>query len=253
MRLSLLLWSALAVIPATAHAQPVEASLAEARATPVLTLQISEQVTRLPDVVRFQVGVSEEADTARAALNGASERLDRLVAALEALDVERDDITVSNISLGQRYDYNGRTPTFLGYTGSASVSFETGMDVEVAPLLDRLGELEISQISGPQFDLANRLPLRAEARRRALERADAEAAQYARLRGYRTARMVSMSEGYSYYSAPIAVTAVSSSGGAVPPPPPPPPPMMERGGGNALLGAEIGEQVTIQIAYTLEN
>ncbi|MEN3973379.1 SIMPL domain-containing protein [Sphingomicrobium sp. XHP0235] len=252
MRLSLLLCSAFIVVPTTAHAQPVEASLAEARATPVLTLQISEQVTRLPDVVRFQVGVSEEADTARAALNGASERLDRLVAALEAIDVERDDITVSNISLGQRYDYNGRTPTFLGYTGSASVSFETGMDVEVAPLLDRLGELEISQISGPQFDLANRLPLRAEARRRALERADAEAAQYARLRGYRTARMVSMSEGYSYNSSPIVVTGsrISAPGA---PPPPPPPPMAERGGGNALLGAEIGEQVTIQVAYTLEN
>lgn len=230
----------------------VEASLSEARQTPVLTLQVSEQVTREPDIVRFNVGISEDTDTAREALNAATRRIDQLVGTLEDAGIERDDITTSNISLGRRYDYNNRRPEFLGYTGSANLSFETTLDADIPGLLDRLGEAEVTSVNGPSFDLEDRLSLRAEARKRALARADAEAREYAQLRGFKTARMISLEEGRSFNSSPSFNTAATISMPGAPPPPPPPPPVMERGGG-PLLGAEIGEQVTVRAVYTLEN
>ncbi|WP_265571037.1 SIMPL domain-containing protein [Sphingomicrobium nitratireducens] len=244
----------LAVLAALAVSSPafaqVEASLAEARETPVLTLQVSEEVTREPDIVRFQVGISEEKSTAREALNAATQRLSELVATLEAAGIEKDDLTTSNISLGQRYDYGGRRPVFVGYTGSASMSFETTLDADIPALLDRLGEANVSSVNGPSFDLEDRLSLRAVARKRALERADAEAAEYAQLRGFARARLVSIEEGQSFHSGEaIIVTGSRVMNGA---PPPPPPPVPERGGG-ALLGAEIGEQVTVRVLYTLER
>ena len=230
----------------------VEASLSEARQTPVLTLQVSEEVTREPDIVRFNVGISEETDTAREALNAATSRIDVLVSTLEEAGIDRDDIITSNISLGRRYDYNNRRPEFLGYTGSANLSFETTLDADIPGLLDRLGEAEVTSVNGPSFDLEDRLSLRSQARQRALTRADAEAAEYARLRGYARARLVSIEEGQSFYSSPIVVTGTRSMNAGAPPPPPPPPPVMERGEG-PLLGAEIGEQVTVRVVYALEN
>lgn len=246
----------LAILAAFTLASPafaqVEASLTEARATPVLTLQVSEEVTREPDIVRFSLGLNEETTTAREALNAATRRIDELVAVLEAAGIDRDDITTSNISLNRRYDYSGREPRFLGYSGSASMSFETTMDADIPVLLDKLGEAEVSSVNGPSFDLEDRLSLRAQARKRALARADVEAGEYARLRGFARARLVSLEEGQSFYSSPTIVVTGTRTMNVSAPPPPPPPPMPERGGGT-LLGAEIGEQVTIRVQYTLEN
>ena len=246
-----LAFAAALLVSTPAFAQ-VEASLSEARVTPVLTLQVSEEVTREPDIVRFSYGFSEETDTAREALNAATRRIDELVAALEAAGIDRDDITTSNISLNRRYDYSGRQPRFLGYSGSANMSFETTMDADIPALLDRLGEAEVSSVNGPSFDLEDRLSLRALARERALARADAEANDYARLRGYARARLVSLEEGQSFYSSPTIVVTGTRTMNVSAPPPPPPPPAPERGG-STLLGAEIGEQVTIRVQYTLEN
>lgn len=240
---------------ALALAQPanaqVQADLGEARATPVLALTIAEEVTRMPDIVRFSIGISEERQTAREAVNAATRQIERVADVLVAAGIDRNDITTGNISLNQRYEYDERQPRFVGFVGGASLTFDTDLEANIAAILDVLAAADVKQINGPMFDLEDRLPLRAEARRRALERADREASEYARLRGFARARLVGINASPSHVSNPIVVTGqrLRTMDVSAPPPPPPSP---ERGGG-PLLGAEISEQVTLQLVYTLEN
>ena len=104
------------------------------------------------------------------------------------------------------------------------------------------------KIYGPNFGISDPLPLRKEARRRAMARGEAEAMEYAANAGFTRVRLLSVEEGVSYRSADIVVTGSRVGNASAPPPPPPPQP--ERGG---VEPGQIETGVQLTLIYRMER
>jgi uncharacterized protein YggE len=251
MRLTLA--SALLFLVASPVAAQQGASLSELAATPVVTVRIGENLRSPPDEATINVGVEERAPTATAALAGAKTKVEKLVERVRATGIPAKDIQTQGVNLNADYVYetvNGRgTQRFNGYIASNNVQVKTKAIDRLSSLLDQLTAAGANQVSGPYFSIADPLPLRKEARKRAMVRGEAEAMEYAVNAGFRRVSLLSVEEGVSYRSTDAVVVTGSRLGG--PPPPPPPPAAPERGGGIEPGQIETGVQLTL--VYRMEH
>lgn len=237
--------------PAAAQVQPF-GSLDQLAATPVVTVQISEQLRSPPDQATLTVATQAKARTASGALALSKDKTEKLVAAIRAAGIAAKDIQTEGVNLNADYQYetiNGRgTQHMVGYVASNSVRIKTRQIDRLTGLLDALGAAGADQIYGPTFDIADPAPLRAQARQRAMARGAAEASEYARNAGFSRVELLSVQEGVSYRSADF-ITVTGSRMQAVPPPPPPPPPAVgERG---AISPGQIETGVTLTLQYRM--
>ena len=229
------------------------ASIEEMARTPVITLRISESLRTPPDQASLSISTESKAPTAAAALEINKTKTERLIAAIRAAGVAEKDIQTQgvNISPDYRYDQvNGRgSQRMAGYSASNTVRIKTRRIDRLSNLLDALAAAGADRIYGPNFEIADRAPLRFEARKRAMARGAAEASEYAANAGFARVRLLSVQEGVSDRALDIVVTGSRSFASA---PPPPPPPMAERGGDGIELGQlETGVMLTLQ--YRMER
>ena len=228
------------------------ASIEEMARTPVITLRISESFRTPPDQASLSISTETKAPTAAAALATNKGKTERLIAAIRAAGVADKDIQTQgvNISPDYRYDQvNGRgSQRMVGYAASNTVRIKTRRLDRLSNLLDALATAGADRVYGPNFEIADRAPLRFEARRRAMARGVAEASEYATNAGFARVRLLSVEEGVSARASDIVVTGARV--GALAPPPPPPAP--ERGGDDIQLGQlETGVMLTLQ--YRMER
>lgn len=246
---ALLVWAALAT-PAAAQIAATPDQLA---AGPVVTVQISEQLRSPPDQATISMSTESRAPTATAALADNKAKTQALLAAIRGAGIGDRDVQTEGISLGADYRYetvNGvGTQRFNGYVARNSVRIKTRNLDRLSGLLDTLTAAGATAIYGPSFDIADPLPIRAEARRRAMARGETEAGEYARNAGFARVRLLTVQEGVSYRSADIVVTGTRVGG--APPPPPPPPPAPERDG--SIAPGQIETGVTLTLQYRMER
>lgn len=251
MRIHLLLVSALALAAPAAAQQG--ASLSELAATPVVTVRIGENLRTPPDEATISVTTQSRAPTASAALEANKAKTERMVETIRGAGIAPKDIQTQGVSLNPDYRYEtvegqGRQ-RLIGYIASNSIQVKTRQIDRLSGLLDRVTAAGAEQIYGPNFSIADPLPLRREARKRAMARGEAEAMEYAANAGFTRVRLLSVEEGVSYRSSDIVVTG--SRVGRGPPPPPPPPPAPERGGG--IEPGQIETGVTLTLVYRMEK
>ncbi|WP_265562258.1 SIMPL domain-containing protein [Sphingomicrobium arenosum] len=232
-----------------AAAQVIEADLQQAMQTPLLSLSVQETVEAPADIVRLQFGVMTRNESAAVAMSEATETIKRIREALVASGAEAKDIDTRSINLGRwtEYDRVNQKQLDLGFQASSSVEVEAPLTIDVLRMIDRATAAGANNVSGPYFDYDDRLGLRAEARRRAVARAKAEAAEYARLWGFSRATLVDIQTGPSTNRDAIMITG-SRVG---PPPPPPPPPEPERDGYAPAVAGDIGESVYLGLTFAL--
>ncbi len=166
---------------------------------PILSFSVNEEVRSRPDQATVGAGVTTTAPTAVEAMRVNAAAMDRLIAAAKARGIKAEDIQTSGINLSPQYDYNNRTdgqaPRFLGYQVSNTVRATTGKIDDIGPLLDALVAAGGTNIEGPWFGMKDADAQLIGARGAAIKAAEAKAADYARLAGYRGAELVSISEG----------------------------------------------------------
>ncbi len=166
---------AIALLASATLASPAAAAEVQIQATgPVVELSVSETVDSRPDIATISAGVSTRAQTAVAAMQQNAQKMTAVVAKIKALGVAEDDIQTSGINLSPQYDYNQATQSqvFRGYVASNRVSVKLRS-------------------------------YRAEARRNALTRAQAQATEYARLSGYSGVRLLEIDESVSGAQPPM--------------------------------------------------
>jgi len=245
----LILGAALAMLSIPAAAQQ-GASLSELAATPVVTVRIGENLKVPPDEATINVTSQSRAPTASAALEANKVKTEKMVVTIRGAGILAKDIQTQGVSLNPDYSYetvNGRgSQRLVGYIASNTVQVKTRAIDRLSGLLDRVTAAGADSIYGPNFGIADPLPLRREARKRAMVRGAAEASEYAANAGFTRVELLSVEEGVSYRSSDIVVT-----GGRVgaPPPPPPPPPMAERGGG--IEPGQIETGVVLTLVYRM--
>lgn len=229
-------------LPAAALAQP---NVTMAETAPVVTLTVTENVDAAPDVATVSTGVQTRAQTAQVAMRDNAAKTDRLVAALLKAGIARKDIRTSGISLNPQYDYSNRAgqpegPRFLGYEASNQLSVTMRDVAKVGTSLDAMVAAGATNLNGPTFSIDDPSTLLVKARGNAVRAAKAQADFYAQAAGYRSARLLSISE---------------TNNGASPPPPMPVMMRMqaEAAPSTPVEPGQISVSVTLSVQYALER
>jgi uncharacterized protein len=163
---------------------------------PVVELNVFESVDVAPDVATIGAGVTTEAPTATEALRQNSVEMQKVIARIKALGVAEKDIQTTGINLNAMYDYNqeSQRQVFRGYQASNRVSVVLRKIEETGKVLDALVSAGANDINGPTFSIDDDTAAKDAARKRAFERAQAQAKSYADMLGYDGARVLAVAE-----------------------------------------------------------
>lgn len=239
----------------SAQTQPL-ASIQEMATTPLVRLNISENLRTPPDEASITVGTRVQAQTATAAAAANKEKTERLLATIRRAGIRERDTQTQGIQLSPEYNYINDPATgrgrqvFNGYVASNSIQIKTRDISALTGLLDTLTTAGADTVYGPTFSIADPLPLRSEARRRALARGEAEALEYARARGFTRVSLLSVEEGVSYRGTEVVVTGRRLESSAPPPPPPPPPAALQDG---IVAPGQLETGVSLGLLYRMER
>lgn len=163
---------------------------------PVVELSITETVKAKPDLATVSAGVTSQAPTAVAAMQANATAMDAVVKRIKALGIADEDIQTAGINLGAQYDYDQaeRRQVFRGYQASNRVSVILRKVPDTGRVLDALVAAGATDIGGPDFSIDDDTAPRAQARKAALDKAMAQAQEYARWAGYTGVRLLQVSE-----------------------------------------------------------
>jgi uncharacterized protein YggE len=188
---------ALPLLAATALAAPAAAAEIQIAATgPVVELTVHESVEAEPDLVTISAGVTTQARTAVEAMRTNATAMNAVIDRIKALGIAERDIQTTGISLGAMYDYNQQTQrqVFRGYQASNRVSVKLRDIQRTGEVLDALVAAGATDLGGPDWSIDDDTAARAQARRKAMETARAQALEYARGAGYADIRLLEVSE-----------------------------------------------------------
>ena len=163
---------------------------------PVVELSVTETVKAKPDIATVSSGVTTQAATAVEAMQRNAAAMDAVVKRIKALGIAADDIQTQGISLGAQYDYDQarQRQVFRGYQASNRVSVILRKVPDTGRVLDALVASGATDIGGPEFSIDDDTAPRAQARRVALDKARAQAEDYASWAGYSGVRLLQVSE-----------------------------------------------------------
>jgi hypothetical protein len=164
-------------------------------------LQVSAhaEAHRVPDVATISAGVVTQAADADAAMRANAQQMDKVMAAVRAAGIAERDIQTSGINVNPQYRYaENQPPAITGYQASNTVNLKVRDIGKLGRVLDALVASGANQVNGPSFEIDQPDTVYDEARRAALDKAQARAAMYAKTLGLRVRRIVSIGEGGGY-------------------------------------------------------
>jgi uncharacterized protein len=181
---------------------------------PLLHLSAYGEVKAAPDRATISVGVQALAPTAAQAMAQNRERMGKVMAQLMKQGLAARDIQTSSIDLNAQYSYaQNEAPKLTGYQASNTVMIMVNDMARLGPVLDAVVEAGVNQVNGISFGFKNAQGLEDAARLAAVKALKAKADLYAGATGYRSVRLVSLSEGGSNPEPrPMALMAMAKMG-----------------------------------------
>lgn len=187
-----------AATPVPAAATASARDLARGQVPGTLTMTGEGEAAGVPDQLAFRVAVTREEPTVPAAMDATSGTMSRVLAALERVGVEREDVQSTGLSVDPVYDYvDYQPPVLTGYRVNQSVS------VLVRDLRDGGEAISTAtsaggnavRVSGIGLRIGDEDGLLAKARDAAVEAATAKAEQYAAATGQELGTVLTLTEG----------------------------------------------------------
>jgi len=162
----------------------------------LLNVSAQGEAKRVPDIATLSTGVVTRATDANAAMRANAEQMAKVVAAIKAAGIADKDVQTSGINLNPTYQYReNQPPSITGYEAHNTVNIVVRDIPKLGKILDQLAAVGANQINGPSFDVDRKDEALDEARRKAVESAQARAEMYAKTLGMKVRRIVSISEG----------------------------------------------------------
>lgn len=188
---------------------------------PVVEISAAQTVQSAPDVATISGGVTTRAATAVEAMRLNAAAMDKVIAALKKQGIAAKDIQTTGINLNPQWRYNNDNtpPTFLGYDAGNRVTVVLRKVDKTGDVLDAMVAAGANDISGPAFTIEDDSAQRADARKRAFAKAQAQATDYAKMAGYSSVRLLEVNESmfgggpvpYLRDVAPMPVSAVAKT------------------------------------------
>lgn len=210
---------ALPLVALGALATPAAAAEIQIAATgPVVELTVNESVQAEPDLVTIGAGVTTQAPTAVEAMRANGTAMNAVIARIRQLGIAERDVQTTGISLGAQYDYDQatRSQVFRGYSASNRVSVKLREIGKTGEVLDALVAAGATDLSGPDWSIEDDAAARAQARRAAIQTANAQAKEYAELAGYTGVRLLEINESVSPRPPMPMMRAVAQDAAAAP-------------------------------------
>ncbi len=166
----------------------------------LLSVSAQAESKRVPDVATISAGVVTQAADANGAMRANAAQMDKVMAQIKAAGVAERDIQTSGVNLNPQYKYvENQNPTIIGYQASNNVNLKIRDIGKLGKVLDALVASGANQINGPTFEIDQPEPVYDEARRAALDKAEARAQMYAKALDMQVRRIVSISEGGGFH------------------------------------------------------
>jgi len=208
--------AAAALTPALIAVPANAAEVSIAANGPVVELQVSQQVLGDPDKATISAGVTTRAQTAVAAMQQNAVEMARVLKRMDSLGIPEDRVQTAGITLNPQYNHRQNLPPeFIGYEATNRVTVDLRDLDRIGPVLDALVAAGANNLSGPNWEIVNDEPQKAQARKAAFAKAQAQAEEYARMAGYSGVRLLAVEEqmGFQqpmYDRAPQAITVTGS-------------------------------------------
>lgn len=161
-----------------------------------ITVTGEASVQARPDVAVIELGVTQEAGTAKAAFDAAAAAMRKVTEALAAAGVAERDRQTSTISIFPRYAESapGMAPSVAGYSARSTVTIRARTIGDTGSLLDAATAAGANEIGGISFSVGNDGALRDEARVGAVKEARRKAELFAGAAGVELGDVVTIAE-----------------------------------------------------------
>jgi uncharacterized protein YggE len=164
---------------------------------PSIRVSGTGEIAAPPDTGHLSAGVSTEAPTAAEAVRANGEAMTRVLAALDAAGIPKQDVQTSGFSVFPVYaESTGprAQPRIAGHRVSNQVTVRVAGVEKVGGVLDQLVASGANEVGGVSFSIGDPAPLLDEARKRALADARRKAEVYAATAGARLGRLLAIDE-----------------------------------------------------------
>ena len=177
-----------------------------------ITLSGHGEVQAVPDIANIYFSITKEAKTAKEAQDAVAKIENDAILSLTENKVESKDIKTENASFNPKYEWQsevgmrlpcnewGCPPSYgksviVGYEASESITVKVRNIDDVGVIMQDLGTVEVTNLSGPDFSIDDEDALKTEARRLAIMEAKEKAGVLADDLGVRLGKITSFSEG----------------------------------------------------------
>lgn len=192
----------LAIALAAGTAMTAACAQTPASAAPMVSsdgtlLSISAEATskRVPDVATISTGVVTRGADTNSAMRQNAEQMDKVMAALKGAGINERDIQTTGVNLNPQYHYGqNQPPRITGYEARNTVSVKVRDLARLGKIMDTLVAQGANELNGPSFEVDKPDEAYDEARRAALEKAQARAEMYAKTLNLKVRRIVSIDE-----------------------------------------------------------
>jgi uncharacterized protein len=157
------------------------------------------EVRVVPDEAVIVIGVQTQAESALAAMNENSERMDEVVNSLRAAGIQTADIQTRTVNLFPRYAEEQQLTRpglgeIIGYTASNQVEVRARQIANVGAVIDNAIMAGANTIDGIRFEVSNPVVAMDQARQAAMTEARRKAEQLAELADASLGNVLTISE-----------------------------------------------------------
>jgi uncharacterized protein YggE len=180
------------------------ATAAETDATRTISVSGEGRVSLAPDVVMISVGVDERNADLNAAQAAADEKMDAIIAALQANGVAEEDIQTGNYSIYAERDYEREGQPVTGYVVSHTVTAKVRDIDNAGNVISATIDAGANNVGGIWFALDDPAGAVQQARELAVADAEAKATELARLANATLGPIQVITEGSTPSTPPVA-------------------------------------------------
>lgn len=197
-----------------------------------ITLSGHGEVSAVPDIANVYFTIRKDGKTVKEAQDAVAKIEKASLDFLKSSNVAEKDIKTTNASFNPKYDYKYDTQILMpcnewgcpprpgknvisGYEAYESLTVKIRKIDDVGAIMQGLGGLGVSDLSGPNFTIDDEDALKAQARKEAIDDAKAKAKVLSKDLGVRLGKVMSFNEnGYGgpiYYGKEMMVSADGSA------------------------------------------
>lgn len=182
---------------------------------PLISVRGEAVVEAEPEIARLSVHVQSQESDRRAALDRLTERNRRCLDLVESYGDAVEKVETGGLSIAPLLKYKRREGDIRAYRGTVWIKIAVTDFGVLGELVTRLGDLERTYVSGPEWELRRDSEVYGRAAREAAHEAVARARSYAEALGARLTGLVELSDeglGRTIHEPPVALAAAYGGG-----------------------------------------